>query len=141
MFDFKFDWDKQMETHIEIIDSQHKELFKIARNLEQLIMTKCIGVSNRKLYDIVSELRNYISYHFYHEEKLMEEYNYSKYEQHKKEHDAFQKNIMKIDCTRLVFDSNTVLIELKNYIQDWVFNHILIEDFKMAAELKPFIKK
>lgn len=37
MFDFKFDWCKEMEIGVPIVDAQHQELFRIGRDLEQLI--------------------------------------------------------------------------------------------------------
>ena len=41
MFDFKFDWCKEMECGVKIIDEQHQILFRIGRDMEQLIMHGC----------------------------------------------------------------------------------------------------
>ena len=38
MFDFKFDWCKEMECGVPAIDDQHQILFHIGREMEQLIM-------------------------------------------------------------------------------------------------------
>ena len=46
MFDFKFDWEKNLNTSIESIDVQHKQLFKLGRDMEQLLRMQCIGVSS-----------------------------------------------------------------------------------------------
>ena len=73
MFDFKFDWASNMETGYSDIDTQHKQLFKIGRDLEQLIRIQCIGVTDKQLLDIVCELRDYTGYHFYEEERMMKE--------------------------------------------------------------------
>lgn len=35
MFDFKFDWDESISVGVEEIDEQHKELFKIARDINR----------------------------------------------------------------------------------------------------------
>ena len=37
MFDFKFNWEKNLNTSIESIDVQHKQLFKLGRDMEQLL--------------------------------------------------------------------------------------------------------
>ena len=46
MFDFNFDWRKDMNTNIEVVDYQHKQLFFIGREIEQLIRTECIGITS-----------------------------------------------------------------------------------------------
>ena len=76
MFDFKFDWASNMETGYSDIDTQHKQLFKIGRDLEQLIRIQCIGVTDKQLLDVVCELRDFTGYHFYEEESMMQEMNY-----------------------------------------------------------------
>ena len=64
MFDFKFDWSAEMELGIPILDEQHKEIFRIARNIEQLLIQNCENVKPRDLVNIVCELREFVSYHF-----------------------------------------------------------------------------
>ncbi len=49
MFDFKFDWEKNLNTSIESIDVQHKQLFKLGRDMEQLLQMQCIGVTDKQL--------------------------------------------------------------------------------------------
>ncbi|MBE5961338.1 MAG: bacteriohemerythrin [Lachnospiraceae bacterium] len=136
MFDFKFNWDESLDTGMESIDSQHKELFRIARNMEQLLLTRCIGVQESALLDIVCELREYVSYHFYYEESLMLQAGYVNYEEHKKLHDEFKLQIMNLDCPALAKNPQSELKKLKDTIQEWIFTHMLIEDKKMIKEIK-----
>ncbi|MBQ9766329.1 MAG: hemerythrin family protein [Lachnospiraceae bacterium] len=136
MFDFNFNWKPEMEVGVSIIDEQHKELFRIARNIEQLVITKCIGVQSKLLLDIVCDLREYVSYNNYVEATFMTEWNYSGKEEHIRQHDEFCKKIIGIDCKRLGQSPYKVLCEIKETIQDWVFAHILMEDKKMCQELK-----
>ena len=135
MFDFNFNWKPEMEVGIPIIDEQHKELFRIARSIEQLLITKCIGVDTRLLLDIVCELREYVSYNDYVERSLMIEWQYSDILNHVKQHDEFCKKIIAIDCKVLGDAPYEVLVNVKEIIQDWVFAHILIEDKKLCKEL------
>lgn len=136
LFDFKFDWDEKMNTGIDVIDSQHKELFKIARDIEQLVLIHCNGVNNEYLMNIINRLRDYVSYHFYQEEKLMEQYKYSKFKEHKSIHDNFQKKVTNIDCVHLMEQPYEVLSKVKDLLQDWVFGHLIVEDARMANEIK-----
>ncbi|NLL77899.1 MAG: hemerythrin family protein [Clostridiales bacterium] len=135
MFDFKFDWCKEMECGVAIIDAQHRELFRIGRAMEQLIMNECRNVSNRQLLDIVCELRDYIAYQFYTEEELMKKYEYPNYSKHKKSLDDFKKHILSIDMTELGIYPQKTLSQLKDDLQAFLFNHILIEDHELCAFL------
>lgn len=136
MFDFAFDWIKELETGDELIDQQHKEFFRIGRNIEQLLVRKCIGVQEQELLDIVCELREYISYHFYSEETIMRQQSYSGYVQHVREHLKFKKYIMDIDCPALAKNPYQELKGIKATIQLWVFSHMMGEDVKMAKEIQ-----
>lgn len=135
MFDFKFDWQDDLNTNIERLDEQHKELFKIARNIEQLLITKCATVDSKVLLDIICELRDYISYSFYEEEKIMKKANYSSYEEHIKSHEKLKKMIMNIELSVLKEKPCEELKKIKDSVQDWIFQHMLIEDKKMAEEI------
>lgn len=128
MLDFKFDWCKEVEMGIPLMDTQHKELFRIGRDLEQLVICYCIGVTNDQLLRIILELRDYVCYHCYHEEELMKESNYPDYENHKKKHDGVIQFISNVDCKKLGEEPYEILCKVKLYLQDWIFSHILIDD-------------
>ena len=136
MFDFKFDWCKEMECGINIVDNQHRELFRIGRDMEQLIMNNCQNATNRQLLDIVCELREYVAYHFYMEEDLMQKYNYPDIAKHKASHAGFRVYILGIDMPALRDNPQEVLSEIKNSLQDFLFNHILVEDMELCRYLK-----
>lgn len=136
MLDFKFDWSKDVETGIPIMDTQHKEFFRIGRNVEQLVMCRCIGVTNKQLLDIVMELREYVAYHFYEEELLMKDYNYPDYMEHKKKHDATIQYILHVDLRKLSLEPYAVLSEVRTFLQEWTFQHTLIDDIRLGHFLK-----
>lgn len=136
MFDFKFNWDETINTGIEIIDTQHKELFRIGRALEQLAITKCIGMDENYLLQIICDLREYVAYHFYEEEHLMELNHYSKLKAHKEEHKMYQDMITNLDLRRFNIDPYGEVIKLKDDVIQLVFHHMLTTDQEMAKELK-----
>lgn len=135
MFDFKFDWCKEMEVGIGIIDAHHRELFRIGRDMEQLIMNGCRNATFDQLLDIVCELRDYVGYHFYTEENLMKEYNYPHYSEHKAAHTAFRTQVLEIDMPTLGKNPEKVLPKLKDELQNFLFNHILTEDHNLCKFL------
>ena len=132
--DFKFNWDASLEIGHSLFDAQHKELFRIGRDIEQLLLTNSVTLSPDQLLNIICELRTYVTYHFYEEEKIMLEINYPYFSAHKHAHDVFTNQIkaLNFDADNLYDSAKTI----KELLQTWVFEHILIEDHA----LKGFIK-
>ena len=141
MFDFKFDWAPNMETGYGDIDTQHKQLFKIGRDLEQLIRIQCIGVTDKQLLDIVCELRDYTGYHFYEEERMMQEMNYSRITAHKKFHKKCSDYIMKLDLPKIKAEPMKQLKLIKDEVQNWIMEHVLSEDRDMIAAYQKYLQE
>lgn len=139
MFDFNFDWPNNLNTNIEIVDFQHKNLFLIGRKIEQILRTECIGMTEDQLLKIVCELRDYVAYHFYQEESLMQQAGYSGLEEHRRQHQAAVKEVQAIDFLQLKEKPKDGLKKIKDMMQDWIFQHILIEDMKMADEIRDIL--
>ena len=140
MFDFKFDWRDELNVGIAEIDEQHREMFRIVRDMEQLLITQCINVEEKQLYEIIRRLREYISYHFYDEEVLMKKNNYTGIEEHTKEHREFYDYIIGIDIPSLGKDPCNSLKSIKDTVQDYIFNHMMYQDKRMADEIKENMK-
>lgn len=136
MFDFVFDWRDDLSVEIDSIDEQHKGLFKIGRDMEQLLQRQCIGVTDKQLLDIVCALRDYVAYHFYEEERMMEKAGYSNLSAHRKTHNDFVNYISNIDCPKLKSNPFTELKNIKEHVTDFIFEHMLREDVTMGKELK-----
>lgn len=132
MFDFLFDWTPEFNTNIEILDTHHKQFFRIGRDCEQLIQTKCIGVDDKQLLSIVASLKEYITYHFYEEEGMMLDYAYPDMEKHKESHRQFAKKIAEINLYELKVNPLEEVKKIREILQDMVFWHILSEDKKMT---------
>jgi len=141
MFDFIFDWRKEMDTHIEIIDFQHKQFFAIGREIEQLITTKCIGVTDEQLLKVVCELRDYVAYYFYEEERMMQQVDYPGLELHKAEHQEGVRKVQMIDFHRLRENPLVGLKAIKDDMQEWSFQHMLVSNIQMAKEIKDQLPK
>jgi hemerythrin-like metal-binding domain len=132
MFDFLFDWVPKFNTNIETIDTHHRQFFHIGRECEQLIQIKCMGVSDKQLLDIVGELREYVSYHFYEEERMMLEYAYPGAKEHKKYHQFFAQKVSGINLPALKKNTLEEVKNIHSLLQDKALQHILIEDKKLA---------
>ena len=141
MFDFKFNWDENLNTDVDVIDRQHKELFRIGRAVEQLLITNCYETDEKQLLSIVCELRDYVAYHFYEEERLMEIYQVSTIEDHRAQHNKYRDIIMNIDVRKLGDNPYTELKKIKECITELVFEHMIQVDKPMAVELKEKMKE
>lgn len=126
-------WSKDFEIGIDIIDRQHQELFRLLRDLEQMVLTKCTQYDYKNFISIISEIREYATYHFYEEEKLMEAVGYKGLEEHKKRHREFEKYIYSISYTQLEKDPLPIIKGLRTFVTSWIMNHILIEDMKLKS--------
>lgn len=135
MFDFAFDWRKELETGIETIDRQHKRLFEIGRDVEQLIRIECIGVTDKQLLDIVCEFREFVGYHFYEEEIIMEMAGVKQLEEHRRQHEKFRKVVEEFNIPELKKTPVKNLKKIKNIMQDAIFNHMLTSDISMTKEV------
>lgn len=125
-----FVWKKEFELGIKSIDEQHKKLLDIGNQINELILDYSDSHNNfTDIYNLIEELKNYTVYHFDTEEELFIKYNYSDYENHKKEHDKFVDYLDSIDLNHVDENQKEFLNELLNKIVQWVFRHIITTDF------------
>jgi hemerythrin-like metal-binding protein len=133
MLDFRFNWAPEFEINIEELDVHHRQFFEIGRDCEQLIQMKCIGVTDQQLLNIVSKLKEYITYHFYLEEAMMRDYAYPKTDEHVESHDQFAKKVSDIKLPELRANPLEVIKDIYSLLQNAVLFHILVDDKDMAA--------
>jgi hemerythrin len=125
-----FLWKKEFELGIKTIDDQHKRLLEIGNQVNDLLISHKEGDDNYdEIYQVIGELKDYTVYHFDAEEELLIKYNYSDYDQHKKEHDEFIEYLDSINVENVDVDQTKFLKELLGKIVQWVFKHIITTDF------------
>ena len=135
MFEFKLAWTKELELGVDKIDEQHKELLSIGREIEQYIITGCENLTIDGINLLISELRNYATYHYYYEEKLMKLGNYSNLLAHKELHEKAIKFINSIDPEKIVKNPLKEVKELKIWMQNYIFEHIMGYDRRIVEEI------
>lgn len=137
MLNFKFDWDPRLSLDIPNLDKHHQHFFKLGRDIEQLLLIQCAGVTNKDLFNLLYELRDYVTYHFYEEEKIMEEIGFPEFEAHKLHHQEFLDYINHIDYDKLCTNPYSELRNIKEDMVNWAFTHIVQQDQKLI----PYYKK
>lgn len=106
------------------IDYQHKELIDITNKLIQNSKAK---VDSEIVGRILSQLLQYVKYHFNEEEELLKEHNYPKLDSHKEEHRRFMQKMAKF--TLDVIDGKSSLTEeMINFLVGWLLIHTSVDD-------------
>jgi hemerythrin len=127
-----FFWDPKFSVHIALIDEQHQKLIDTANLLYDAIIQ---GRSADVLDEIFIRMADYVSVHFATEEKLMLEYQFPGYDEHKKEH---------TDCTHKIADfkeqlaqgQQRISIDLISFLISWIHHHLLYMDAKYCDFFK-----
>lgn len=129
------EWNRSLETGIELIDIQHEELFRRIDNLELAMYN---GRAVTELRNLLEYLESYVVEHFKAEENLMLRINYPNYASHVKEHTDFRNKINGIlaDCRGKGIDSY-LAIDIDKQMRKWLEHHIM----KVDMAFVPFIKK
>lgn len=118
---------------IDEIDLQHKELFHIANEAYLLLKDEFIVDKFDEIVAIIVRLRDYAVKHFEDEEKYMLSIGYKRFLSHKAEHTDFLEKVNGIDFDNLDYNQSQTLLDLLEFLNDWLIHHILERD-KMFAQ-------
>ena len=128
------EFDENMVTGNEMIDSQHKELIDKINKL----LDSC-EVGNDKVVAIktLDYLADYTEFHFGEEEKLQESINYPAITEHKKEHDKLRQVVK--DLYNMLEEeegpSAAFVEQVNRNVIEWLYKHIKGFD-RSVAEYK-----
>jgi len=122
----------EFKTGIEIIDNEHKMIFEIADKIYKLSKNEFIIDKYDRIINLIEELKGYAALHFRDEEAYMESINYKKMFTQKVDHDSFIKKLNEIDLNDLDANQEEYILELLDFINDWLVNHILEKDMLIA---------
>jgi len=132
------EWKEEYALGIPEIDSQHKKLVEIGSQIGELLADQNRDDYFDDIMELLTEMQNYTVEHFKYEESLFDEKNYIDADNHKFEHKLFVRKI-KIyleDFEKIDSNQQGTLIELLNFISDWLIKHIIVTDKKYVEVLK-----
>jgi len=122
------EWKDDYLLGIEKIDEQHKRLFEIAGEIYSLMKNQLITDKYDGIVSLISELKDYTVFHFTYEQEYLQSIGYRKYFTHKVEHDDFVEKINNVDMEKIDLDHEQYLLELMDFMVEWIANHILETD-------------
>ncbi len=123
-----FEMKKEYYLGVDVIDQEHKKLFEIAEEAYKLLNDEFVPDKFDYIAKILEELKNYTIFHFEDEEKYMENIQYKKVFSHKIEHQEFIEKLNQIDLKEIEENQDKALLEILNFLNDWLVNHILYTD-------------
>ncbi|MCL2184250.1 MAG: bacteriohemerythrin [Treponema sp.] len=132
-------WEDKYATGISLIDSQHHKLVKLTNQL-YLACRKDSDALNTAFKDAMSQMVQYVRFHFNVESKLLEVIGYPEYKSHKKMHDDLIKKIL--DAVKDFNDGKKfVANQFVRTLKDWVFSHIAVYDKQYSFYILDLLKR
>lgn len=131
MYEFK----DEFKIGVDFIDNEHKKLFEIADKAYNVLMDEFIPDKYDYIVEILNELKDYATTHFKHEEEYMESIKYRRLLSQKVMHNDFIETLSKYNIYDLDNeDQKDTILEILNFLNDWLINHILKSDKLIGQE-------
>ncbi len=127
-----FIWtDSKYSVNIKEVDEQHKKLVALINCLHHVNQN---NNDQGALGKVLDELVGYTKYHFKREEELMKQYRYPDYSDHKSKHDNLVQQVLRMQ--KMYYIGTTgITIDIAILLNDWIAEHILVEDKKYSPYL------
>lgn len=121
-------WKDEYKIGLELVDEQHMRLFEIAGEIYDLVKISEDIDKFDEIVDLIQELKDYTVFHFEKEEAYMLENRYPKFFAHKAMHETFIEKVSSVSITSLDENQTEYLLEMLEFVLDWLQNHILKVD-------------
>lgn len=121
-------WSSKYKLNHELLDSQHKELFRLANvvyDMNPSITTK------QEIIALFKAFYKYMDTHFKDEEAYMASISYPLLDEHKKLHHEIIENLNKIVKSKKSIPE--LQANMKYAAQKWLAEHILEHDMKIIS--------
>ena len=123
-----FAFTEEYHTGIAFVDEEHKRLFEIIRETDEVIHAELLHDKYDQILRILEELRDYTEMHFQDEEAYMKRIGYEGLEAQKIAHNAFVEKLKEINLEDVDDHQEQYLEELIDYLLGWLIHHILKTD-------------
>ncbi len=115
------EFDDNLITGNEMIDSQHRELIDKINNL----LAACEKENGaEEASEMLKYLSDYVNFHFEAEEKFQEEISYPGIKEHKAKHAEFKQTVAAMEQMLGRTQSPEFINLVQNQVIDWLYTHI-----------------
>lgn len=118
-------WTDKYSVGVSELDQQHQKLFKMLNRL--ISVNRSSNLHTETITNVLKEMNQYAEVHFATEERLMDTFDYPKFEEHRISHQGFQEKTQEL-CTATENGMVPTTEELLEYLSYWWRHHILEED-------------
>ena len=121
-------WDKKYEMGISMLDAQNKELVNLCNRFRADIMRRGEGADWKVALGVA--LKGAVKYtkgHFVAQERMMQQTDYPKFQQHRRYHQEF---IDMVASVLELFPRATMqnAFEFSTFLREWILSHVAHED-------------
>lgn len=125
------EWSEALSVGFEEIDDDHKHLLDLINKLHEAVDK---GHNTGIVSELLEELLSYTSWHFRHEERLMQTFDDPSFLEHKVEHEKLAAAVAQKKRS-LAQGDPAVARDLLPFLRDWLTGHILETDRKTGQFL------
>lgn len=129
---FSMDWSDRYAVGVDIIDQQHRTLFRLIDELAKGIQS---GNSEHALQKVFDELADYTRTHFETESRLMRESGYPDGARHGALHHELEASLSEL-IAKARRGEPWVSLETMNFLRQWLYHHIDDTDRHLADYLR-----
>lgn len=123
-----YEFSDEYLTGIPLIDKEHKELFRIIGEVQQLINNDFTYDKFDNIVSLLEELKEYTKFHFADEEEYMKSIDYEGLDAQQRAHEAFVARLEELDLSHIDENQQETLEEILQFLTEWLVNHILHSD-------------
>lgn len=129
-----FAFSDKYKTGITLIDDEHRRLFEIIKETNDVIQAELLHDKYDAIVHILEELKDYTIMHFQDEERYMESIGYQGLELQRVAHTAFVDRLNELNLDDVDDNQKEYLEELIEFLLGWLSNHILKMDKQIPAK-------
>ena len=129
-----FKWTKAHAVYLPQVDAEHRNLFRIAEELHQVVRT---GSEAARVQEFLRPLLAAIEEHFAHEERLMRSVACPDYEWHRLQHDTARKRLQAVvkEIDEGDLEAPRRLLE---FLARWFKDHCGLTDRMMGSHVRNY---
>lgn len=126
------EWNESLSVSVAAFDGEHSRLIDLINELHSAMMS---GKGREVIRKVLTDLLEYTRYHFTHEEAALEKFDYPALESQRKQHALFVEKLAAL-TEKQDKGEMFVPVEVLEFLNSWLVNHIKGEDKKYGSFLK-----
>ncbi|OGG93264.1 MAG: hypothetical protein A2527_13530 [Candidatus Lambdaproteobacteria bacterium RIFOXYD2_FULL_50_16] len=126
------DWGPRFELGIDSIDQQHRALVNMINALQTAM---AFGDSRPLLDQLFTDLAAYANSHFAFEHELLESVQFPGLREHLTKHERYKNRLQSLKEEFLGKKSFLISTKVKEFLREWFYQHVLVEDAQFASYL------